>query len=347
MQVIDIHRRWENSTQPLPTALGNSKRMKVLVPYDGSENADVALADLRLAGLPDDLEGFVAVTDVWLPASPAEITSAVNARRMLVLTSGISSFAPALRNREEQQALLAEATHRLQSDFPFATIKSEALSDTFGVTSAMLRKAEQWRVNLITVGSKRSPSPQISDFASAALRMAAKSDRSVRFARPSSRTAGSPARIMAGIDGSRGIDQAVQSIAERVWPEGSQVRAVMIHRPSPQNIVANTNAERVGGNNGHRELDAAFVEEVRNKLRAAGLSVSIVVKSGVPEDLLLQEAREWGADCVYVDAQGFSSTRSSASGLSNFARAVALGADCSVEVVRNDPESPDFLMTAA
>ena len=69
MQVINIHRRLENSAESVPTAFSDSKRIKILIPYDGSENADVALADLRLKGLPDDLEAFVVVTDVWLPAS--------------------------------------------------------------------------------------------------------------------------------------------------------------------------------------------------------------------------------------------------------------------------------------
>ena len=237
MQVTNSNGRLERSPQALPNALRESKRTKVLVPYDGSENAEVALADLRIAGLPEDLEAFVAVTDVWLPASPYEITRAVSARRMMLLTSGVSSFVPALRNQEEQRVLLAEARHHLQSIFPFATVSSEALADTAAVTSAMLSKAERWGANLITIGSKRSPSPHISDFAGAALRVAAKSHCSVRFARPSSRVPGSPVRIIIGIDGSKGIPLVVQSIAQRVWPKATQVRVVLVHR-SPQIAIA-------------------------------------------------------------------------------------------------------------
>ena len=352
MQVTNNNGGLERSPQALPNALRESKRTKVLVPYDGSENAEVALADLRIAGLPEDLEAFVAVTDVWLPASPYEITRAVSARRMMLLTSGVSSFVPALRNQEEQRVLLAEARHHLQSIFPFATVRSEALSDTAAVTSAMLSKAERWGANLITIGSKRSPSPHISDFAGAALRVAAKSHCSVRFARPSSRIPGSPVRIIIGIDGSKGMPQAVQSIAQRVWPKASQVRVVLVHQRSPQIAIAKPvgSIGSTAGDDGNRGLNATCVEEVTTELRAAGLIVSTVVKSGVPQDLLMQEAREWEADCVYVDAQGFGPSvggRFNGSGLSTFAEAVALGAHCSVEVVRAETDGHQFLMPAA
>jgi hypothetical protein len=74
------------------------KSIKVLIPYDGSESAEMALDDLRRAGLPQALDALVAVTNVWLPLSPYEITRAVSARRMRVLTAGAASFVPALRD---------------------------------------------------------------------------------------------------------------------------------------------------------------------------------------------------------------------------------------------------------
>src|SRR4030095_13340664 len=74
------------------------KSIKVMIPYDGSESAEMALEDLRRAGLPQALNAIVAVTNVLLPLSPYEITRAVSARRMRVLTAGAASFAPALRD---------------------------------------------------------------------------------------------------------------------------------------------------------------------------------------------------------------------------------------------------------
>ena len=77
-------------------AQAQDKSIKVLIPYDGSESGEMALDDLRRAGLPQALDTIVAVINVWLPLSPYEITRAVSARRMKVLIAGASSFAPAL-----------------------------------------------------------------------------------------------------------------------------------------------------------------------------------------------------------------------------------------------------------
>jgi len=94
------------------------RSIKVLIPYDGSESAETALEDLRGAGLPQALDAIVAVTNVWLPLSPYEITRAVSARRLMVLTAGASSYAPALRDHEEQRVLSLEAERRISSIFP-------------------------------------------------------------------------------------------------------------------------------------------------------------------------------------------------------------------------------------
>ena len=112
----NVH-RWERSSQP---GLHQGKKTRVLIPYDGSENAEAALDTLNTAGLPPDLEALVAVTHVWLPLSPYEVTRAVSARRMKVLTAGISSFVPALRDYEEQRVLSLEAEKRIGAMFPLA-----------------------------------------------------------------------------------------------------------------------------------------------------------------------------------------------------------------------------------
>ena len=95
----------------------------MFIPYDGSESSDTALDDWRRAGLPQALEALVAVTPVWLPLSPYEITHAVSARRMKLLTSGTSSFVPALREYEEQRVLSLEADRRIRSIFRFRNCK--------------------------------------------------------------------------------------------------------------------------------------------------------------------------------------------------------------------------------
>ena len=49
---------------------GTNERMKIVIGYDGSEQADAALDDLRRAGLPRDAEALiVSVADSAMPLS--------------------------------------------------------------------------------------------------------------------------------------------------------------------------------------------------------------------------------------------------------------------------------------
>ena len=130
---------WERSSHP---DLNQGKTSKVLIPYDGSENAEAALAALNTAGLPSDLDVLVAVTHVWLPSSPYDITRAVSARRMKVLTAGVSSFVPALRDYEEQRVLSLEAERRISAMFPLGNIKAEAVHDSANVANEIVLRAK-------------------------------------------------------------------------------------------------------------------------------------------------------------------------------------------------------------
>ena len=44
----------------------HGSHLKVFIPYDGSETSEAVLNNLNRAGLPQELEALVAVTQVWL-----------------------------------------------------------------------------------------------------------------------------------------------------------------------------------------------------------------------------------------------------------------------------------------
>src|SRR5690348_6225508 len=62
-----------------PATAAEEKRLRVLIPYDGSETAEATLKDLSNAALPPELDALITVTQVCLPSSPYEITRAVSA----------------------------------------------------------------------------------------------------------------------------------------------------------------------------------------------------------------------------------------------------------------------------
>jgi nucleotide-binding universal stress UspA family protein len=312
------------SPHVMSTLLNQDRSMKVLIPYDGSENAEVAFDEMSRAGLPQNLEALVAVTNVWLPLSPYEITRAVNARRMMLLTSGMTSFAPALGDVEEERVLKLEAESRVRAIFPSGTIKAEGIQDVAAVANEILRKSKTWGAHLIIVGAKASPSPHITDFAGPALRVAQDAHCSVRIARASDRITDSSMRIMIGVDESDSPEQVVQAVAERFWPAGREARIVAVRNSDPRDPVRDSRV-------------ALVLNRLADKLRSIGLEVSFVIRYGPPQDVLLQEAREFSADCIFIDSHGWDQTLSDGSirrGLGKVAEALVLGAHCSVEVVR-------------
>ncbi len=311
-----------------------AKNLRVFIPYDGSKTAEATLETLGRAGLPADLETLIAVTQVCLPLSPYEISSAVSARRLKLLTSGVSSYVPALQDQEEQRVLSLEAERKLRSMFPEGLVKTEAFQDTAVVAGAILRKAKRWGAELIVLGSNASPSSQITDYAGPALRVARDAHCSVRIARPSQREAGSSIQILICADEIASFQNAANAVSQRSWPAGTTANIVVVQKPGP----------RYAG----RDADPLHVMNAwTDDLRATGLEVSIAIEDGEPEEVLLRRSRESSIDCVFMDPHFGGTDVFDGSGLSDVAAAIILGAPCSVEVVRAGNSNDEHLQPAA
>jgi nucleotide-binding universal stress UspA family protein len=305
--------------------------IKVLIPFDGSENSDVALSELKRAGLPEQLEAFLAVTSVWLPSSPYEITRAVSARRLKALTAGVSSFAPALRNYEEQRVLSREAEQRIRSDFPPATISTETLQSEAAVSNEVIRRAERWGAELIIVGAKTSPSPYITDYAGPALKIAREATCSVRIARICAQHEDSPTRLIIALETPASSAHLVERVAERHWPSETEVHLVLLRKRGPHDQTQDLK-------------ENAMLEQLAGPLRETGLRVFVTTLTGQPKEILLSKARELAVDCVFIDAAGTNAIEGS---LGAVAQVLVLGAHCSVEVVRSRSLNPTDFKPAA
>ena len=130
---------------------------------------------------------------------------------------------------------------------------------------------------------------------------------------------------------------AVRAAATRIWPARSEARVVVVGDP----VMPNTLGKVVPplkewieeGNEGEREWARKVADAAANKLRGPELTVSSVVKEGDPKRVLVAEAEEWGADCIFVGSTGFSNVFERFL-LGSVSAAVAARAHCSVEVVR-------------
>ncbi len=296
-----------------------NEKMKILIGYDGSGCADAALDDLQRAGLPHEAEAVViSVADVFLPPPlkegddtfPFQVSDGVRRAR-----------ARAARAIEEIRGFSAQASDRVKTNFPDWNVRTEACVDS--PAWAMIKKADEWKPDLIVVGSHGRSAIGRLILGSVSQKVLTEARCSVRVARGQVDEPDTPVRNIIGIDGTPDSGRAVRAVAERVWPEHSEVRLVTaiggFHMYGLEPDVQMAHA--------HEIQQAAETE-----LRTAGIQFSSVIKEGDPKSVLTGEAEAWGADCIFVGAKGHRFLERFL--LGSVSAAVATRAHCSVEVVR-------------
>jgi nucleotide-binding universal stress UspA family protein len=288
-------------------------RMKILFAYDGSDCADAALNDLNRAGLPGDAQFTVlSVAENWLPPPSS-----------LEVLEGIDQV-------QEFKVLAQRGAIRLLELNPGWGGTTEVLIGS--PATVIIEKAREWRPDLIVMGSHGRTALGRFFFGSVSQKVLHEAHCSVRIARGRLEGPETPVRIIIGIDGSKYANAAVQVVASRNWPGGTEVRLVNgmwnIPAAAPDHTLKPI-ADWIARENARvkEALDSAFTT-----LKLAGVKTSVVVKDEEPKVLLCNEAESWGADCIFVGSRGLSGMERFLIG--SVSSAVAARAHCSVEVIR-------------
>lgn len=150
---------------------------------------------------------------------------------------------------------------------------------------------------------------------------------------------GQARRVMFATDGSDYSEAAARSIAARPWPRDAEFRifsVVELHVPlfqAPYPPYLNPHAMEDLRAEAMRRAEQA-VNTAEQVITDAGLheSATVAVPVATPQELILKEAAEWGADLIVLGSHG-------RRGLNRFllgsvSEAVASHAPCSVEVIR-------------
>src|SRR6266511_4050918 len=256
--------------------------MKILIAYDGSSCADSALEDMRRAGLPRLAEAVVlSVSELWMP-----VVESVGAGAVRIVGALPVSL-------EKAESLAQTACERVQPYFPDWTVKAEARSGS--PASVVIERADEWRPDLIVVGSHGRSALGRFMLGSVSQKVVTEAHCSARVARGSDSDVQAPARLLIGVDGSPDAEAAVTAVAARIWPADSEARVVI----AIDDVVSEVIDQIEGGR--------AWIYETI-------------------------EAASWGADCIFVGARGLS--RFERFRLGSVSAATAARAHCSVEVVR-------------
>ena len=313
--------------------------MKVLIAYDGSASADTAIEGLQRAGLPSkDVEALVvSVAEVWLP--PPSQNEVLDDTFPLQIPPGLKLA------RERAASMMADAEEvaqrgrkHVEQNLPEWSVTQEVKNGS--PAFEILNRAEQFQPQLIVVGSHGRTALGRFVLGSVSQKILTEALCSVRIGRPSPGSVGSAQRIVLGVDGSRGSTASVVEVGSRNWTPGSEVRVVVAQDlmktfpaslliPPVKEFVEETNKEE------HTAAEAIIADAIK-LLRASladHVSVSTAIDSGDPKAVLVKLAEEFGADCIFTGATGFSN-RLERFILGSVSAAVAARAHCSVEVIR-------------
>ena len=127
--------------------------MRVLIGYDGSECADAALDDLAQAGLAETGEVHIlSVTEVWLPPPPPSSYEIIEEARTASSPAELQrNFAKRCEAAKEALALAERARDRVQSRFPNWKVTADSACGS--PAWELVAKADEWKPDLIVVGS--------------------------------------------------------------------------------------------------------------------------------------------------------------------------------------------------
>jgi nucleotide-binding universal stress UspA family protein len=308
-----------------------SENMKVLIAYDGSSCADVALDDLRCAGLPPVAEALImSVADVFLPP-PSSQEAACPARVPVAVQQ---AWARATHAVEEAQTLAQRAQAQVLTYFPTWDVRAEACADA--PAWAVIKQADTWQPDVVVVGSHGRSAVSRLLLGSVSQKILTEAQCSVRVGRSRRQTEATAVRLLIGVDGSPDAAAAVQVVAARAWPTGSEARLVAVLDARMRTALAPARPPvetwSTVGDADEQAWVPKMVDAMAELLRTRGLNVSSVINEGDPKQVLLDEAEHWGADCLFVGARGLS--RIERFLLGSVSAAVAARAHCSVEVVR-------------
>jgi nucleotide-binding universal stress UspA family protein len=142
-------------------------------------------------------------------------------------------------------------------------------------------------------------------------------------------------KIVLAVDGSQYSADAAEAVATRPWPPGTVVRvlsAVEDVTPPATELWYDAGGSLERARQEMTTRAERLTAGIAETLRASGLTAETAVSYGDARSVIVDEAKEWGADLVVVGSHGYTGLKRLL--LGSVAQSVVGHAPCSVEVVR-------------
>lgn len=144
-------------------------------------------------------------------------------------------------------------------------------------------------------------------------------------------------KVLLAIDGSSHSQAALEAVAIRDWPAGTEVEVLTVVHSSwplvgdPLFTIASAHAESIlEQRNEVPGLLERAVAQLHN--HQPDLPVKAKTLDGPPSKVIVEEAEQWKADLIVLGSHGYGAVRRAL--LGSVAAAVAVEAPCAVEIIR-------------
>lgn len=301
-----------------------NEQMRVMTAYDGSGYADAAIDDLRRAGLPEKGAALVvAVADLSKTGIANSYEIGVLGKfvstRLLEKTIELTLKENALVQYEVEK-LAVRGAERILEILPGWSVNHQT---TVGKPAdELLKTAAEWQPDLIVVGSHGRTALGRFFLGSVSKEIAERANCSVRVVRQPSFAAapGVMNKVVIGASSLPDAEEAIRAVGRRTWNlENTEMRLIV----ADDGISA-------GRISAVYPYAKAIFEQSVEELEKLGLEVSVVIKSGATDAVLLEEAGNWNADSIFVINEKTNDEK----GLGELAANLITSAKCSVEVLR-------------
>jgi nucleotide-binding universal stress UspA family protein len=136
-------------------------------------------------------------------------------------------------------------------------------------------------------------------------------------------------RVLLVVDDSESSADAIETVADRLWPSGTTVRVLAVAAPVRPELHSRHDTLELAQQEMTKKAES-LTARVTDVLRAKGLAADSAVAFGDPASQIVNEAQQWAAGLIVLGADSYRSGRKETHSV---AKSVVNHAPCKVEIV--------------